>query len=78
MPAFCSPRGVFFEVEILTTIQLNLARGCLAFGLLAWIAPGLAKAEEGPWRWSNPQPHGNSIRAIAKGDDFSIEVGDNG
>ncbi|RTZ64124.1 MAG: hypothetical protein DSZ35_10635 [Verrucomicrobia bacterium] len=57
---------------------MNLARGCLALGLLAWIAPCLAMAEEGPWRWSNPQPHGNSIRAIAKGDDFSIEVGDNG
>ena len=57
---------------------MNLAKGCLALGLLAWFAPGLAKAEEGPWRWSNPQPHGNSIRAMAKGDDFSIEVGDNG
>ena len=57
---------------------MNLAKGCLALGLLAWFAPGLAKAEEGPWRWSNPRPHGNSIRAMAKGDDFSIEVGDNG
>ena len=65
-------------MKFLTTKQLNLARGCLAIGLLAWIAPCLAMAEEGPWRWSNPQPHGNSIRAIAKGDDFSIEVGDNG
>ena len=53
-------------------------KGCLALGLLVWIAPGLARAEEGPWRWSNPQPHGDSIRAIAKGGDFSIEVGDNG
>jgi hypothetical protein len=50
----------------------------LALGLLAWFAPGLAKAEEGPWRWSTPRPHGNSIRAMAKGGDFSIEVGDNG
>ena len=50
----------------------------LALGLLACVAPGLAKAEEGPWRWSNPRPHGNSIRAIANGDDFAIEVGDNG
>ena len=57
---------------------MNLAKGCLALGLLAWFAPDLAKAEEGPWRWSNPRPHGNSIRAMAKGDDFSIEVGDNG
>ena len=57
---------------------MNLAKGCLALGLLAWFAPGMAKAEEGPWRWSNPRPHGNSIRAMAKGDDFSIEVGDNG
>ncbi|MFQ3168429.1 MAG: hypothetical protein ACI8QI_000975 [Limisphaerales bacterium] len=50
----------------------------MALGLLAWFAPGLAKAEEGPWRWSTPRPHGNSIRAMAKGGDFSIEVGDNG
>ena len=50
----------------------------LALGLLACVAPGLAKAEEGPWRWSNPRPHGNSIRAIANGGDFAIEVGDNG
>ena len=38
----------------------------LALGLLAWFAPDLAKAEEGPWRWSNPRPHGNSIRAMVK------------
>ena len=55
-----------------------MVKGCLALGLLAWFAPGLAKAEEGPWRWSTPRPHGNSIRAMAKGGDFSIEVGDNG
>jgi len=55
-----------------------MAKGGLALGLLAWLAPGLAKAEEGPWRWSNPRPHGNSIRAIANGGDFAIEVGDNG
>ena len=57
---------------------MNLAKVCLALGLLAWFAPDLAKAEEGPWRWSNPRPHGNSIRAMAKGNGFSIEVGDNG
>ncbi len=57
---------------------MNLARGCLALGLSAWLAPSLAKAEEGPWRWSNPRPHGNSIRALARGGDFAIEVGDNG
>jgi len=50
----------------------------LALGLFVSVAPGLPKAEEGAWRWSNPRPHGNSIRAIAKGDNFSIEVGDNG
>ena len=56
----------------------RLAPLWLALGLLASVAPGLAKAEEGPWRWSNPRPHGNSIRAIANGGDFAIEVGDNG
>ncbi|MBT6661212.1 MAG: hypothetical protein HOB00_13120, partial [Verrucomicrobia bacterium] len=50
---------------------MNLAKGCLALGLLAWFVPDLAKAEEGPWRWSNPRPHGNSIRAMAKGNGFS-------
>ena len=50
----------------------------LLLGMVASIGPRPAEAAEGPWRWSNPQPHGNSIRAIAKGDDFSIEVGDNG
>ena len=38
----------------------------------------LSRAEEGPWRWANPRPHGNPIRAIAKGQNFSIQVGDNG
>ncbi len=57
---------------------LRLAGRLLALGLLAIFASGLVKAEEGPWRWANPRPHGDSIRAIAKGDDFSIQVGDNG
>ena len=58
--------------------SLRLAKRQLALGLLALFASGLAKAEEGPWRWANPRPHGNSIRAIAKGGDFSIQVGENG
>ena len=58
--------------------SLRLAKRQLALGLLSVFASGLAKAEEGPWRWANPRPHGDSIRAIAKGDDFSIQVGDNG
>ena len=57
---------------------LRLAGRRLALGLLAIFASGLVKSEEGPWRWANPHPHGDSIRAIAKGDDFSIQVGDNG
>ena len=57
---------------------LRLAGRLLALGLLAIFASGLVKAEEGPWRWANPRPHGDSIRAIAKGDDFSIQVGENG
>ncbi len=60
------------------TIHSRLAIALLLFGMVASIAPRSAMAAEGPWRWSNPRPHGNSIRAIAKGDDFSIEVGDNG
>ena len=60
------------------TIHLHSTMALLLLGMVASIAPRPAKAAEGPWRWSNPQPHGNSIRAIAKGDDFSIEVGDNG
>ncbi|SVE33613.1 uncharacterized protein METZ01_LOCUS486467, partial [marine metagenome] len=58
------------------TIHLHWAMALLLFGMVASIAPRPVKAAEGPWRWSNPRPHGNSIRAIAKGDDFSIEVGD--
>ena len=64
------------ENYLSTTIRLAKRR--LALGLLAVFATGLAKAEEGPWRWANPKPHGNSIRAIAKGEDYSIQVGDNG
>ena len=60
------------------TIHSRWAMALLLFGMVASIAPRSAKAAEGPWRWSNPRPHGNSIRAIAKGEDFSIEVGDNG
>ncbi|MBL4641094.1 MAG: hypothetical protein JKX86_04675 [Verrucomicrobiales bacterium] len=60
------------------TIHSRSAVALLLFGMVASIAPRSAKAAEGPWRWSNPRPHGNSIRAIAKGDGFSIEVGDNG
>ena len=60
------------------TIHSRWAMALLLFGMVASIAPRSAMAAEGPWRWSNPRPHGNSIRAIAKGDDFSIEVGDNG
>ena len=60
------------------TIHLHAAMVLLLFGMVASIEPRSANAEEGPWRWSNPRPHGNSIRAIAKGHDFSIEVGDNG
>ena len=58
--------------------SLRLAKRRLVLGLLAVFASGLAKAEEVPWRWANPRPHGDSIRAIAKGDDFSIQVGENG
>ena len=47
-------------------------------GCLLLYCVQFSKAEEGPWRWANPQPHGNPIRAIAKGEDFSIQVGDNG
>ena len=60
------------------TIHSRWAMALLFFGMVASIAPRSAMAAEGPWRWSNPRPHGNSIRAIAKGEDFSIEVGDNG
>ena len=55
-----------------------LGKWWLVLGLLASFVLDLAMAEEGPWRWANPQPHGNSIRAIAKGEEFSIQVGDNG
>ena len=60
------------------TIHSRWAMALLLFGMVASIAPRSAKAAEGPWRWSNPRPHGNSIRAMAKGGDFAIEVGDNG
>ncbi len=59
-------------------IHMRLAMALLVFGMIESIVLRPAKAEEGPWRWSNPRPHGNSIRAIAEGVDFSIEVGDNG
>ncbi len=59
-------------------IHMRLAMALLVFGMTESIVLRQAKAEEGPWRWSNPRPHGNSIRAIAEGVDFSIEVGDNG
>ena len=59
--------------------QLNLLRcWIVAFGCLMLYCVQLSKAEEGPWRWANPKPHGNPIRAMAKGEDFSIQVGDNG
>lgn len=64
--------------DIFSFTQLRLAKRRLSLGLLAGFALSLAMAEEGPWRWANPRPHGNSIRAIAKGDDFSIQVGENG
>ena len=59
--------------------QLNLLRcWIVVFGCLMLYCVQLSKAEEGPWRWANPKPHGNPIRAMAKGEDFSIQVGDNG
>jgi hypothetical protein len=59
------------------TIHSRWAMALLLFGMVASIAPRSAKAAEGPWRWSNPRPHGNSIRAIAKGDDFFFYVWEN-
>ena len=64
--------------EKLSLNKLHLLRCWIVFGgLLLYCLPP-SKAEEGPWRWANPQPHGNPIRAMAKGEDFSIQVGDNG
>ncbi|MDP6893231.1 MAG: hypothetical protein QF731_08640, partial [Verrucomicrobiota bacterium] len=64
--------------EKLSLFQLHLVRCWMMFGCLLLYCVQFSKAEEGPWRWANPQPHGNPIRAMAKGEDFSIQVGDNG
>ncbi len=58
--------------------KLHLVRFWMLLGCLFFLFGQFSRAEEGPWRWSNPRPHGNPIRAMAKGEDFSIQVGDNG
>ena len=64
--------------KLLFYLIKKIVHGGTLLGFLLLHCMQLSRAEEGPWRWANPRPHGNSIRAIAMGQNFSIQVGDKG